>query len=74
MIYLSAELPGEYTWDDVKFSICVGIEEEPFIEIEAPVTDKALDRATGGLVKWIKKELLAKFKDDDIEIHLIALG
>ena len=73
-IWASVELPGEYDWDTVKFSICVFADEEPSIEIEAPVTDKALERATGSLVKWIKKEILAIFKDDDIDMHMIALG
>ena len=74
MVYLAVELPGEYDWDTVKFSICVFADEEPTIEIEVPMTDKALNRATKSLVKWIKKEMLAGVDDNDIDMHIIALG
>ena len=74
MLYLAAELPGEHNEDERTFGISVGAGSEPFIEIEAPVSDEALDRATKSLVKWIKKELLVIYKDDDIEVILTALG
>ena len=73
-IWASVELPGEYDLDTVEFSICVFADEEPSIEIEAPVTYKALNRATKSLVKWIKKEILAGVDDDNIDMHIIALG
>lgn len=72
MLYLAAEPPGEHDEDDITFGITVGA-RSPFIEIEAPITYKDLDRATKSLVEWIKKELLVIYKDDDIEIILTAL-
>ena len=73
MLYLAVEPLGEHDEDEITFGISVGAGSEPFIEIEAPVTYKALDRATKSLVKWIKKELLVIYKNDDIEIILTAL-
>lgn len=72
MLYLTAKQPGEHDEDEIVFGISVGA-GSPFIEIEAPVSGEALDRATKSLVKWIKKELLVIYKNDDIEIILTAL-
>ena len=74
VIGIFVELPGGHTWHDVAFSISVGIEEEPFIALGVPVTAGSLGEATGSLVKWIKKEILAGVDDGDIALRLIASG
>ena len=72
MIYLATVLRRDNDWDNVTFSICTSIEGGPFINIEAPITDEAMDRATKSLVKWIKKEILVNFNDDDIDTHIFV--
>ena len=72
MIYLATVFRRDDDWDNATFSICTSIEGEPFIKIETPATDEALDGATKSLVEWIKKEILVKFKDDDIDTHIFV--
>jgi hypothetical protein len=65
---------GGYNWKEVWFDIRVSDDADPAIDITAPVAEGMLRKTTGSLVKWIKKEILADWKDSDIEVTLTALG